>query len=133
MSGCTLIALAADEIIMDQDVALGPLDLQIQVGGAVCPAPSIIKVAKVKGNNTRDDMLVLADIAENAISEIQSLIVKLLEDKLGRDEALEVAKELIEGKYIHDYPITVEEVKKFGLNVKTEIPPLVAVLSFRFI
>jgi hypothetical protein len=78
-------------------------------------------------------MLVLADIAEKAISEIQSLIVKLLEDKLGRDEALEVAKELIEDKYIHDYPITVEEVKKLGLNVKTEIPPLVAVLSFRFI
>jgi hypothetical protein len=68
-------------------------------------------------------MLVLADIAEKAISEIQSLIVKLLEDKLGRDEALEVAKELIEDKYIHDYPITVEEVKKLGLNVKTEIPP----------
>jgi ClpP class serine protease len=51
MSGCTFIALAADEIIMDQDVALGPLDLQIQVGGAVCPAPSIIKVAEVKGDN----------------------------------------------------------------------------------
>jgi len=52
MSGCTFIALAADEIIMDQDVALGPLDLQVQVGGAVCPAPSIIKVAEVKGDNT---------------------------------------------------------------------------------
>jgi ClpP class serine protease len=51
MSGCTFIALAVDEIIMDQDVALGPLDLQIQVGGAVCPAPSIIKVAEVKGDN----------------------------------------------------------------------------------
>ncbi len=122
MSGGTLIALAADEIIMDQDAVLGPLDPQIQVGEAVYPAPSIIRVAKVKGNATRDDILVLADVAEKAISEIQSLIVKLLEDKLGRDRALEIAKELTEGKYTHDYPITVEEAKKLGLNVKTDVP-----------
>jgi len=98
MSGGTLIALAADEIIMDQDAVLGPLDPQIQVGGAVYPAPSIIRVAKVKGNAARDDILVLADVAEKAISEIQSLIVKLLEDKLGREKALEIAKELTRGQ-----------------------------------
>jgi len=123
MSGGTLIALAADEIIMDQDAVLGPLDPQIQVGGAVYPAPSIVKVAKIKGNATRDDMLVLADVAEKAISEIQNLIVKLLEDKLDRDKALEIARELTEGKYTHDYPITVEEARKLGLNVKTDVPP----------
>jgi len=128
MSGGTLIALAADEILMDPDAVLGPLDPQIPVGNAVYPAPSVVKVARLKGNNAKDELLVLADVAEKAITEIQSLIVKLLEDKLGADKAREVAKLLTEGNYTHDYPITVEEARKLGLNVKTDVPPEVYML-----
>ena len=29
---------------------------------------------------------------------------------------------MVEGRWTHDYPITVEEAKALGLNVKTEIP-----------
>ena len=123
MSGGTLIALAADELLMDPDAVLGPLDPQIPVGNAVYPAPSVVKVARLKGNNAKDELLVLADVAEKAITEIQSLIVKLLEDKLGADKAREVARLLTEGNYTHDYPITVEEARKLGLNVKTDVPP----------
>jgi len=128
MSGGTLIALAADEIFMDPDAVLGPLDPQIPVGNAVYPAPSVVKVARLKGNNAKDELLVLADVAEKAITEIQSFIVKLLEDKLGADKAREVAKLLTEGNYTHDYPITVEEARKLGLNVKTDVPPEVYML-----
>jgi ClpP class serine protease len=128
MSGGTLIALAADEILMDPDAVLGPLDPQIPVGNAVYPAPSVVKVARLKGNNAKDELLVLADVAEKAITEIQSLIVKLLEDKLGADKAREVARLLTEGNYTHDYPITVEEARKLGLNVKTDVPPEVYML-----
>jgi ClpP class serine protease len=128
MSGGTLIALAADEILMDPDAVLGPLDPQIPVGNAVYPAPSVVKVARLKGNNAKDEVLVLADVAEKAITEIQSLIVKLLEDKLGADKAREVARLLTEGNYTHDYPITVEEARKLGLNVKTDVPPEVYML-----
>lgn len=123
MSGGTLIALAADEIIMDPDAVLGPLDPQIPVGNAVYPAPSLIKVARQKGENARDETLVLADVAEKAIEEIQDLIVRLLEDRLGKEKALEVARALTEGRYTHDYPITVEEARKLGLNVNTNMPP----------
>lgn len=84
MSGGTLIALVAVEIIMDPDAVLGPLDPQLQVGGAVYPAPSLVKIAKSKGNATSDQTLILADIAEKANREIQELIVYLLEDKIGR-------------------------------------------------
>ena len=128
MSGGTLIALAADEILMDPDAVLGPLDPQIPIGNAVYPAPSVVKVARLKGNNAKDELLVLADVAEKAITEIQSLIVKLLEDKIGADKAREVARLLTEGNYTHDYPITVEEARKLGLNVKTDVPPEVYML-----
>jgi len=85
-------------------------------------------VARLEGNNAKDEVLVLADVAEKAITEIQSLIVKLLEDKIGADKAREVARLLTEGNYTHDYPITVEEARKLGLNVKTDVLPEVYVL-----
>jgi len=128
MSGGTLIALAADEIVMDPDAVLGPLDPQIQVGSAVFPAPSLIKVAKVKGNSADDQTLVLADVAEKAIKEVQEIIVHLLADRVGREKAVEIAEKLTEGYYTHDYPITAEEARKLGLNVSTDVPPEVYTL-----
>ena len=128
MSGGTLIALAADEIVMDPDAVLGPLDPQIPVGNMVYPAPSLVKIAKLKGREARDDILVLADVAEKAIEEIQGFIVKLLEDKLGAEKAREVARALTEGRYTHDYPITVEEARELGLNVSVNVPPEVYAL-----
>lgn len=52
MSGGTLIVLAADEIIMDPDAVLGPLDPQLQTPRGVFPAPSLIKVVKEKGEKS---------------------------------------------------------------------------------
>jgi len=123
MSGGTLIALAADEIIMDPDAVLGPLDPQVQVGNAVYPAPSLIRVAKLKGTAASDQTLVLADVAEKAVREVQELIVYLLEDRVGRERAVEIARRLTEGYYTHDYPITAEEARRLGLNVSTNVPP----------
>ncbi|MGC9009353.1 MAG: SDH family Clp fold serine proteinase [Sulfolobales archaeon] len=123
MSGGTLIALAADEIIMDPDAVLGPLDPQIPVKDVVYPAPSLVKIAKMKGSNAGDDFLALADVAEKAIREIQDLIVRLLSDRVGVEKATEIAKVLTEGRYTHDYPITVEEAKQLGLNINTNVPP----------
>jgi hypothetical protein len=39
-----------------------------------------VKTAKLKGRDVRDDMMVLANVAEKAVEELQGLIVKLLED-----------------------------------------------------
>jgi ClpP class serine protease len=123
MSGGTLIALAADEIIMDPDAVLGPLDPQLQTPKGVFPAPSLVKVIKEKGERASDETLILADVAEKALKEIQLLITKLLEDKMSKDKAIEIAKRLTEGYYTHDYPITVEEAKELGLPVSTNVPP----------
>ena len=124
MSGGTLIALAADEIWMSPEAVLGPLDPQLNIGqGVMAPAPSILRAARAKGDRASDQLLVMADVAEKAIAEVQELIVKLLEDKIPREKAVELAKLLTEGKWTHDYPITAEDAKKMGLPVKMEIPP----------
>ncbi len=119
MSGGTLIALAADEIIMDPNAVLGPVDPQL----GQYPAPSILKAVERKGAEKVDDQtLILADVAEKAIKQVRDLIVWLLEDKMGKEKAQEVANILTEGRWTHDYPITVEVAKSLGLNVNTDVP-----------
>ncbi len=123
MSGGTLIALAADEIWMDPNAVLGPLDPQLPVPQAgTLPAPSIVKVAEEKGLNADDQTLIVADVAKKAIEGVRETIVKLLEDKVDRKKADEIARILTEGRWTHDHPITVEEAKKLGLPVKEEVP-----------
>lgn len=38
------------------------------------------------------------------------------------EKAEEIARIFTEGRWTHDYPITVEELRGLGFNVKTEIP-----------
>ncbi|NPA96772.1 MAG: hypothetical protein GXO32_04135 [Crenarchaeota archaeon] len=123
MSGGTLIALAADEIWMDKNAVLGPLDPQIMVGEKALPAPSILKAVRLKGfDKVSDETLILADIAEKALNQMKALVQELIEDKVGRERAMQIAEKLVSGYYTHDYPITVEELRKMGLNVKDELP-----------
>jgi len=123
MSGGTLIALAADEIWMDPDAVLGSVDPQIGTQSGTLPAPSIVKVVREKGvDKVDDDTLILADIAEKALNQTKDLVKKLLEGKLSQDKMELVIDRLVMGRYTHDWPITAEELKELGLNVKTEIP-----------
>lgn len=126
MSGGTLIALAADEIWMDPDAVLGPVDPQISTQTGSLPAPSILKVVKEKGvEKVSDETLVLADIAEKALNQTRDLVRKLLENRLPEDKIELIIDKLVMGRYTHDWPITAEELRDLGLNVKTEIPPAI--------
>ncbi|MCQ6253868.1 SDH family Clp fold serine proteinase [Methanocaldococcus sp.] len=119
MSGGTLIALAADKIIMDENAVLGPVDPQL----GQYPAPSIVKTVEQKGVEKVDDQtLILADIAKKAINQVQNFIYNLLKDKYGEEKAKKLSRILTEGRWTHDYPITVEEAKKLGLDVDTNVP-----------
>jgi ClpP class serine protease len=119
MSGGTLIALAADEIVMCRHSVLGPIDPQL--GGM--PAASIIKVAESKPVAEVDDQtLVLADVGRKAIAQVEAAATALLRDRMGEARAREVAAKLATGTWTHDYPISAEEAKALGLPVSTEMP-----------
>ena len=124
MSGGTLIALAADEIWMDQHAVLGPVDPQLSDPrrGAV-PAVSILRAVEEKGRDkVKEEYLVLADVAEKAVKQMENLVYNLTRDKLGDEKARELSKIMVEGRWTHDYPITVEEARSLGLPIKTDIP-----------
>lgn len=119
MSGGTLIALAADEIVMCEHAVLGPVDPQI----GQLPAASLLRAVAKKPLETLDDKtLILADQAEMAIVEVRNSIRELLSVNFPGEKADELARLLSEGTWTHDFPITFEVAKSLGLPVSTDMP-----------
>lgn len=119
MSGGTLMALAADEILMDENAVIGPVDPQV----GQYPAVSILNaVASKDVNKVDDETLILADIARKAVEQVKATIRRLACCVYSEQEADKLAEELASGRWTHDYPITVEEARAIGLKVSTEMP-----------
>jgi ClpP class serine protease len=119
MSGGTLIALAASEIVMSEYAVLGPVDPQLGQN----PAASILKAVEKKPvDKLRDGTLILADQAEKAISQLRESVRELLTADRPVEKAEELAKLLSQGTWTHDYPITYDAAKSLGLPVRSDIP-----------
>ena len=119
MSGGTLIALAADEIIMDEHAVLGPVDPQL----GEYPAASLIKVRREKPIQDIDDRtLILADVAEKALVQIHDTLRMLLSKKYEPAQAEELTRILSQGIWTHDNPITFEKTQQLGLKVSADFP-----------
>jgi ClpP class serine protease len=119
MSGGTLIALAADEIVMCRHSVLGPVDPQ--VGDQ--PAASLIKVVEQKPIAEIDDKtLVLADVGRKAISQVKQIADDLLRRRMPAEKATTLAEKLATGTWTHDYPLFASIAKELGLPVSTDMP-----------
>jgi ClpP class serine protease len=119
MSGGTLLALAADEIVMDEAAVLGPVDPQL----GDLPAASLVRIAAKKPVDRLDDRtLIMADVAEKALRHMKQVVRELVADRLEPARAETVAEELAGGHYTHDDPITVPEAQALGLPVTTGLP-----------
>lgn len=119
MSGGTLVALAADEIVMCPHAMLGPIDPQ--VGGF--PAASLMKVKAEKPIAEIDDQtLILADVGAKATQQVARTTTELLRRQLGDERAAAVAETLTSGKWTHDYPIDADEARELGLKIGIDMP-----------
>ena len=119
MSGGTLIALAADEIVMSRHAVLGPIDPQL----GQSPAASIIKVVEQKPMGRIDDQtLINADVARKAIAQVKQAAHELLDRRLPDEKAAALAEKLSTGTWTHNYPLSAHVAKELGLNVSTDIP-----------
>ena len=119
MSGGTLIALAADEIIMSRHAVLGPIDPQL----GQSPAASLIKVVDQKPIAEIDDQtLVMADVGRKAIAQVKQSASDILKRRLPADQAEALADKLSAGTWTHDYPLFAATAKELGLPVSTEMP-----------
>lgn len=124
MSGGTMLALAADEIIMDANAVLGPVDPQL----GNFPAASVLKVVEEKPiSEIEDQTLIMADLSRKAIQQVQRFVRTLLMDtiptpKIQPEKVESIVDALTTGKVTHDYPITVEEATEMGLPISVGLP-----------
>ncbi|BAY85094.1 hypothetical protein NIES267_45920 [Calothrix parasitica NIES-267] len=127
MSGGTMLALAADEIVMDENAVLGPVDPQL----GNYPAASIIKVVEDKPISEVDDQtLIMADLSRKAMNQVQKFVRTLLQDcipkqKVKPENIENIIQALTTGQVTHDYPVTVEEATEMGLPVTAGLPRIV--------
>lgn len=122
MSGATLIALAADEIVMDSHAMLGPVDPQV----GPYPAASVLAAVGRKDPNELDDMtLILADVAEKAIAQTKNAVKDLLLAQMPEAEADRTAHTLTTGTWTHDHPLMAETARSLGLPVVEGLDPLI--------
>lgn len=119
MSGGTLLCLAANEIRMDENAVLGPVDPQL----GEYPAASILKTVRQKELKDIDDKtLILADVAQKAQEQMRAFVKSILTGRLDEDTADRLSTMLTEGRWTHDYPITIEEAKALGLPAAAGLP-----------
>lgn len=122
MSGGTLIALAADEIVMDPNAVLGPVDPQIgdpQRGSF--PAVSVLAALDTPNPNRDDGYLIMGDIAKKAVNQLRKSVSDLISDRMG-EKADSLADLFTKGHWTHDYPISPEEAASVGLPISTDMP-----------
>lgn len=127
MSGGTMLALAADEIVMDANAVLGPVDPQLNNMAAV----SILSVLEKKPIEKIDDQtLMMAHLATKAIKQVQHFVRNLLIDeipqqKIAPENIDKIIETLTTGKITHDCPITAEEAIELGLPITQGLPKII--------
>ncbi|WP_255336374.1 hypothetical protein [Methanosarcina sp. KYL-1] len=128
MSGGTIIGLAADEIVMDKDAVIGPIDPQIgDFVRGLYPAASWVYAAEKKKGDAGDITLVMSDISRKALNLTRKVAKELLDGKIepgpgGENRLDEVVERLVSGELVHITPLSAEEAKQLGLNVSTDFP-----------
>ena len=117
MSGGTMIALAADEIVVDAHASLGPVDPQL----GQYPAASLVAVSERPGDHD-DQTLLMADVGRKAIAQVEGFTERLLGRSMPAGRAAEVARLLATGTWTHDHPLQVHELQALGLPVRVGVP-----------
>lgn len=119
MSGGTLMALAADEIVMNRHAVLGPVDPQL---GQAAAASILAAVKRKPVAEVDDETLILADLAKKSIAQVTTEATSLLASHMPQADAADLAERLASGHWTHDYPISATEARMMGLPVSTDMP-----------
>ena len=119
-SAGTLIALAADEIVMSDHAALGPIDTQYDG----VPASAWITVVKQKPRKKIEDQTLLyAQTCERLVADDHAKAVELMRGVYAPGVAERIVRTLNEGSLTHGYPVTFQAARAMGLKVSNAMLP----------
>ena len=112
MSGGTLVALAADEIVMNRNAVLGPVDPQL----AGYPAHSIATLLETKPiERLNEEWFVLGLESKKALAETNRLVKELVTSPAA-------VTRLTSGKTTHGLAIPMQEAMELGLPIREGVP-----------
>ncbi len=119
MSDGTYLVLAADEIMMERCSILAPLEPLIDD----MQANIVMGITKRKPIETISDRtILLAEAARMETENAKEFVKWLLMDKMGEDQATQVASFLTGGFMASSTPITLDVARAIGLNVVEGVP-----------
>lgn len=119
MSGGTLIALSANELVMTADAVLGALDPMV----GEYPAASILAISGQKNfEEMSDETFVLLDQAKKSTEQMHSTVEFLLSHRFDADTAKRLTERFTAGTWTQDYPISTDELQEMGLPVSGQMP-----------
>lgn len=111
MSGGTIIALAANSLVMDRGAVLGPVDPQFIWG----PGHILRELLQRSPEHLNEEYFIAGREAEKAIAETGSLLEELDVPPAARGR-------LINGDTTHGHSITLDEAVNLGLPVQEGVP-----------
>jgi len=80
-------------------------------------------VVEIKGaQHVGDELLILADMAQKARVQVVTFVAQVLSKHMDQKRSVQVASVLSEGRWTHDFPITVQAAQGLGLKVSTDMP-----------
>jgi ClpP class serine protease len=119
MSGGTMIAMAADEILIAAHASLGPVDPQL----GQYAAASLVAVAERPGDHD-DQTLIMADLGRKAIAQVEGFTERMLQRHMPPERAAEAARLMATGTWTHDHPLQFAELQTLGLPARVGVPAL---------
>jgi ClpP class serine protease len=122
MSGGALIAISADELVMDPNAVLGPVDPQLGNAQSAFPAASIVRALAQPNPNRDDQTLILGDVAEKALRQVKATVKRLLLEHYAEADAERIASKLSSGEWTHDYALDIAGLRDLGMKVSEEMP-----------
>jgi ClpP class serine protease len=122
MSGGALLAISADELVMDPNAVLGPVDPQLGSPQSAFPAASILRALAQPNQNRDDQTLILGDVAEKALRQVKATVKRLLIEHYSEADAERIATKLSTGEWTHDYALDIAGLRELGIEVSEDMP-----------
>lgn len=118
MSGGSLLALSGNDIYLSKNGCIGCIDPQVGMLWNYGSASSWNRIMKVKGNKANDSSISMAFLGSQCTKTIKNYLIELLDDKMSKKENRFFAEFLTSGKVEHIYPLGINELREFGLDVR---------------
>lgn len=114
---------------------VGDMDVAVHQGyDDIDDSKEVIRAIELTDDNEIDDRtLILADVGCKALKQVREFVTGLLRRHMDDEQATEVATQLSEGRWTHDFPIDARHVRALGLPVSEELPDEVHLLMHLYL